>query len=148
MLKAFSLLELVLVLFIIAIIASFALPSFHVNKKDTSLLALKADFTVIRTALAYHKNQIFMDKASLTVLDLAKPYVEKEALFYCPENQDKLCTHSLLDMPIYSNAKGWIKTGFNSYRFYVSAKDFVDFVYDNLTLSFDCIESKLCKELL
>ncbi|KGI55593.1 prepilin-type N-terminal cleavage/methylation domain-containing protein [Campylobacter sp. MIT 97-5078] len=153
--KAFSLLELVLVILILALLVGIALPYFHLSKQDANLFRLKADFTTIQSALAFHKNQdIFTQTQNLAVLDEASIMSEKQTLFYCSISEIKACnggdccTKSVLVSPIYSNSKAWMKTGKRTYRFYLSSKSFVDFVYEPSTMSFECVSSSICKELL
>ncbi len=155
--KAFSLLELILALCIIAILAAIALPYLSVPKQDALLLKLKADYTVIQSAIAAAKNeQMLMNSAlNLSVLDEAAVNLSGERLFYCSKAQIlacktglNCCTTSILSFGISSNSKGWLKTGTRNYRFYLSAKNFVDFEFNADEGSFECQNSPLCKELL
>lgn len=155
--KAFSLLELILIICIIAIISSFAIPHFKGLKQDSNLLKLKADIAIIQSALAYTKNEFILKNINTTpsVLDEAKIGLEKQALFFCTQNAiDRCqkgvncCQTSILTSPIYSSKKAWMKLSATSYRFYLTSKSFVDFVYEPSTMSFECVDSELCKELL
>lgn len=135
--KAFSLLELVLVVLILALLVGIALPYFHLSKQDANLFLLKTDFTTIQSTLAFHKNQdIFTQAQNLAVLDEASVMSEKQTLFYCSISEIKTCnggdccTKSVLVSPIYSNSKAWMKTGKRTYRFYLSSKSFVGFMYE------------------
>lgn len=151
----FSLIELVLALLIIAILATIALPYLTAPKKDATLLKLKAEFTMIQSALAMIKNERVMKNLTqnLAILDEAGVNLETQALFYCTNaqisacNGGNCCENSLLQSPLYSSFKGWIKTGSNRYRFYLSDKNFVDFAYNADEGVFECLNSPLCKEL-
>lgn len=151
----FSLIELILALCIIAILASIALPYLRTPKQDASFLKLKADFAMIQSGIAMIKNENFIKNVSvnLSILDEARVNAEKEALFYCTKTQisnckgSNCCAYSVLSSPLYSSFKGWIKTGFNRYRFYLGAKNSIDFSFDADEGVFECLNSTLCKEL-
>lgn len=153
--QGFSLIELILALCIIAILATIALPYLRTPKQDALLLKLKADYTMIQSAIAMIKNENFIKNRTsrLSVLDEAGLNVEKEALFYCTKAQisscvnNNCCVYSVLSSPLYSSFKGWIKTGFNRYRFHLGAKNFVDFSFNADEGVFECKNSPLCKEL-
>ena len=154
---AFSLLELILALCIIAILAAIALPYFNAPRQDALLLKLKADLTMIQSGIAAAKNeQMLVNSAfTLSVLDEAAVNLSGERLFYCSKAQISACngglnccTTSILNSGILSNTKGWLKTGVRSYRFYLSAKKFIDFEFNANESSFECLNSSLCKELL
>lgn len=148
-------LELILVLCIIAILATIALPYINSPKQDAILLKLKADLTMIQSGIAAAKNeQMLVNSAlNLSVLDEAAVNLVGERLFYCSKAQisacnggSNCCTTSILNSGIVSNTKGWLKTGVRSYRFYLSAKKFIDFEFNANESSFECLS--LCKELL
>lgn len=152
---AFSLLELILALCIIAILAAIALPYFNAPRQDALLLKLKADLTMIQSGIAAAKNeQMLVNSAlNLSVLDEAAVNLSGERLFYCSKAQISACnsglnccTTSILNSGIVSNTKGWLKTGVRSYRFYLSNKKFIDFEFNANESSFECLS--LCKELL
>ena len=148
-------LELILVLCIIAILATIALPYINSPKQDAILLKLKADLTMIQSGIAAAKNeQMLVNSAlNLSVLDEAAVNLSGERLFYCSKAQISACngglnccTTSILNSGIVSNTKGWLKTGVRSYRFYLSNKKFIDFEFNANESSFECLS--LCKELL
>lgn len=152
---AFSLLELILALCIIAILAAIALPYFNAPRQDALLLKLKADLTMIQSGIAAAKNeQMLVNSAlNLTVLDEAAVNLSGERLFYCSKAQISACnsglnccTTSILNSGILSSTKGWLKTGTRNYRFYLSNKKFIDFEFNANESSFECLS--LCKELL
>ena len=154
---AFSLLELILALCIIAILAAVALPYLNAPKQDALLLKLKADLTMIQSGIAAAKNeQILMNSAvNLSVLDEAAVNLAGERLFYCSNAQIlackgglNCCSTSILHSGILSSTKGWLKMGARNYRFYLSAKNFIDFEFNANENAFECKNSSLCKELL
>ena len=152
---AFSLLELILALCIIAILAAIALPYFNAPRQDALLLKLKADLTMIQSGIAAAKNEQMLVNSALTlsVLDEAAVNLVGEKLFYCSKAQisackggSNCCTTSILNSGILSSTKGWLKTGVRSYRFYLSNKKFIDFEFNANESAFECLS--LCKELL
>ena len=151
----FSLIELVLALCIIAILATIALPYLNAPKQDALLLKLKADFWAIQSGIAAAKNEFFITNSSakLSVLDEASVNAENERLFYCSKAQisacvggANCCVASILASGINSNRKGWLKTGARNYRFFLSAKSFIDFEFKADEGVFECLNSTLCKE--
>lgn len=146
--RAFSMLELIFVLMILALLAAFALPKLHFSAQESKSLALKAQFALIQSALTAHKNDIFLNKGfKLARLDNAKIGTEKEALFYCFEleistcqNGSNCCAVSLLESPIYSSFQGWMKTGANTYRFKLG-KESMEFEFKPMTQSFECLKN-------
>ncbi|MCW1360683.1 type II secretion system protein [Campylobacter sp. US33a] len=154
--KAFSILELIFVIAIIAILVSISIPYFSNSKQEAKITKLKADFTTLQSALVFYKNQNFLrsNSQNLSVLDEAKIGLEKEPLFFCTQSQISVCNDganccqgSLLSNAIYSNKQAWMKTGFNAYRYYITPKFFFDFIYDFESGELKCIGQR-CKELL
>lgn len=146
---AFTMLELVLVMMILAILAFIALPKFNFSLQESKALALKADFALLQSALANYKNEYFLNKAKqIKVLDEANINAENEALFYCSIAQInacnglECCNASLLQSPIYSNKKSWLKTGKRTYAFSLG-KENVEFEFKPDTQSLEC--TKNCK---
>lgn len=155
--KAFSLIELVFVILIIGVLAGISLPYFSSSKTEAKILMLKADYTSIRSAIAYAENEMIIKniKQKMQVLDEALANLENQKLFYCPsskessyENENNSCFISLLPSPIYSSKKGWMKLSDTRYRFFLSSTKYIDFEYDAKNLSFDCLDENLCKDLL
>ncbi len=154
---AFSLLELILAMCIIAILAAVAMPYLHTPRQEATLMRLKADLATIQSGIAAARNENLLGNSAsaLSVLDEASVNSSGERLFYCSNAQisacnggSNCCTASILSSGIGSNSKGWLKTGARSYRFYLSSKNFVDFEFDADEGVFECKNSTLCKELL
>lgn len=155
--KAFTLLELVFVILIIGILVAICVPFLNQNKNDAKLLKLKADYEMLSSALALMRNEFSLKQLPYfsPTLDNAKIALEKEKLFYCEkseiaacQNGINCCFYSLLSSPLYSNSKAWIKQGLNHYRFFLSSKESVDFIYNANEGILECLNSKWCKELL
>ncbi|MBM0636964.1 prepilin-type cleavage/methylation domain-containing protein [Campylobacter hepaticus] len=130
---------------ILAILASLSLSFIGTTKDKVKILKLKTDYEMLNSALALMRTQMKLKNLNFpTVLEHAKINHPKQKLFYCLND----CAYSLLDTPIYSDFKFWMKTGENHYSFALNAKEKVDFVYDFKQGLLKCIESFRCKELL
>ncbi|TKX32310.1 type II secretion system protein [Campylobacter aviculae] len=145
--RAFTLLELVFVVFILGILASLALTFSGKNKDEAKILKLKIDYEMLSSALSLMRTQAELKEINgfLSKLDNAKFNTPKEKLFYCDNKQD--CSYSLLSSPIYSDFKSWMKIASNQYRFFLNSKEYVDFIYNSKEGILECINSKYCKDL-
>lgn len=143
--KAFTLLELVFVILILGILSSLSLSFTHTTKDEAKILKLKMDYEMLSSALALMRSQMKLKNLNFPeILDNAQNNQAKEKLFYCSNN----CDYSLLDMPIYSDFKSWMKIGKNHYSFTLNAKEKVEFIYDSKEGLLKCLGSSKCKELL
>lgn len=155
--RAFTLLELVFVVLIIGVLVAVSLPPFDQNKNDVKLLKLRADYEMLQSALALMRSESSLRQIPhfSLALDNARIASEKEKLFYCEKSEIlncqkgvNCCSYSLLNSPLYSSSKAWIKQGLNHYRFFLSPKESVDFIYNADEGTLECRDSKWCKELL
>ena len=138
--KAFTLLELVFVILILGILSSLSLSFINTTKDEVKILKL-----MLSSALALMRSQMRLKNLNFPeILDNAQNNQAKEKLFYCLND----CDYSLLDAPIYSDFKSWIKIGKNHYRFALNAKEMVEFVYDSKEGLFKCTGSSRCKDLI
>lgn len=143
--KAFTLLELVFVILILGILSSLSLSFTHTTKDEAKILKLKMDYEMLSSALALMRSQMKLKDLNFPeILDNAQNNQAKEKLFYCSNN----CDYSLLDTPIYSDFKSWMKIGKNHYSFTLNAKEKVEFIYDSKEGLLKCLGSSKCKELL
>ncbi|EPU1587620.1 prepilin-type N-terminal cleavage/methylation domain-containing protein [Campylobacter jejuni] len=118
--KAFTLLELVFVILILGILSSLSLSFINTTKDEVKILKLKMDYEMLSSALALMRSQMRLKNLNFPeILDNAQNNQAKEKLFYCLND----CDYSLLDTPIYSDFKSWIKIGKNHYRFALNAKE-------------------------
>ena len=143
MTKAFSLLELLIVIATISIILTFAIPKFNNITSTSKVTELKSNLAIIRNGINKFKtNQILLaESSSITSLDSAITEKEKELLFT-----------KVIDFPIVSTSSNiheiakWIKTSESSYEFLLSSnKKVLFFLEDN---TFKCKSSfEICKEI-
>ncbi|TKX31952.1 type II secretion system protein [Campylobacter estrildidarum] len=145
--RAFTLLELIFVILILGILASLALTFTGRNKDEAKLLKLKIDYEMLNSALSFMRTQTELKQINGFILNLdnAKLNTSKEKLFYCVKAKE--CDYSLLDSPIYSDFKSWMKIASNRYRFFLNSKEYIDFFYNSKDGILECINSKYCKDL-
>ncbi|HDZ4937528.1 type II secretion system GspH family protein [Campylobacter jejuni] len=143
--KAFTLLELVFVILILGILSTLSSSFVNTTKDEAKILKLKMDYEMLSSALALMRSQMKLKNLNFPeILDNAQNNQAKEKLFYCFND----CDYSLLDTPIYSDFKSWIKIGKNHYRFTLNSKEMVEFVYDSKEGLLKCLGSSRCKDLI
>ena len=143
--KAFSLLEIIIVIVIIGILASVAMNKLFFSLDSAHMLHVKTEINLIKNAIAKKSNKEILLGKSLTLkqLDDAGVNTKGEFLF-----------SNLLNTPIISTNETqkalskWIKLSNNQYKIYISNEESITFTYDNSALSFECdLKKSLCKEL-
>jgi len=118
--KAFSLLELIVVVLILIVISSFFISKYQFINDTSNLTKLKSDVVLIQNTIAKLK--------------------QKNILLNKSEND------ILLDELKVLNEKSWIKESENKYSFLFSDDKKVKFTFKDK--SFICIEpNEICKEL-
>ncbi len=124
--KAFSLLELIFTISIIAIIATVAIPKFSNTLEKANIVKLKSDISAIREGLTRYKTNFILK---------GEDNFEQENL-----DKDELLFKKVIDYNIISSKSGgsWEKISNNSYNAYVNSTDFVEFIYDKDNFTFDC----------
>ena len=132
--KAFSLIELIFVILIIAIISSVAIPKLLNSSKKSDLIKCKNDFLTIQNALNNYKITQDMKNNNTTLNSL---------------DNGILLFENILQNPIISSNTQWIKKDNNTYTYNFSDILKLDFVYNKNNLTFNCDISKdLCKDIL
>ena len=149
--KSFTLIELVIVIVIIGILASVAIPKLFATRDDAVIAKIRTDVSTVRSAVLnlHSKNLMKGDSSYPEALDDADANVEDEELF---DGNDSIGV--LLDYPIYSkNSNGhWMKTDDTNYTIKLQNTD-VKFNYYKSNGHFDCegLNSNkaddLCKKL-
>ena len=133
--KAFTMIELIMVIVILGILSSIAVSKMAVTRDDAILTKGRSQVASIRSAISLIKS-----KNMMTGNGLYPPFLDDEHI----TNDKKLFDGNssigkLLDYPIYAkNENGnWIKTAQNSYVFKALNTD-INFTYNPNDGSFDC----------
>jgi len=143
MAKAFSLLEVLLVIATISIVLTFAIPKFTNIISNSNISDLKSNLAIIRNNISKLKtSQVLLNK-STDINSLDNATIDKK---------DELLFTEVLDFSIIStnsaiNEVGkWLKVSNNSYKYILSSsKNVVFLLEDN---SFKCKSSfEICKEI-
>lgn len=132
-----------MVILIIAIIASFAIPKFSNIDDKTSYIKLKSEYALILNGINEYKtkNTLLGEDISSLVLDDANINQKDERLFANILDFEVLSTN----LEIKEKTK-WIKKSQDSYSFVLTEDSFVDFKLDES--NFNCIsEIEICKGL-
>lgn len=141
--KSFSILEIIIVIVIVSIILSFAIPKFDLINQNTNLTKLKADIALIQNGITNLKKQRVLQNNNYEVdtLDEASIMTKGENLF-----------SKVLQYPIKSTNQNlkqkahWYKKSSKEYVFVLNSKDEVLFELENSV--FSCIKpKKVCEEL-
>ncbi|AJC86654.1 prepilin-type N-terminal cleavage/methylation domain-containing protein [Campylobacter sp. RM16704] len=151
--RAFTLIELVFCILIIAILSAIAYPHFSFSINDAKMIKLKSELEVINSSLALIRNQfVFKENTDFPkILDDALINVENQKLFFCSNIQtqnckgENCCLYSILEKPIISSKKSWMKVENTKYRFFISTKNYIDFAYNSEKVFLECV-SLNCKD--
>ncbi|MFX4266886.1 type II secretion system protein [Aliarcobacter butzleri] len=140
--KAFSLIEIIVVLLIVAIITTFAMTKFNQVTNKTHLVTLKSQLALIQSGISKQKNKniLLSNFPNISSLDDASTNVNNQELF------KKVIDFSILSTNTSDRKLGsWVKVSQNSYIFYLESNP-INFVLENN--SFVCkSQEDICKEL-
>ncbi|MFW2578576.1 type II secretion system protein [Aliarcobacter butzleri] len=140
--KAFSLIEIIVVLLIVAIITTFAMTKFNQVTNKTHLVTLKSQLALIQSGISKQKNKniLLSNLPNISSLDDASTNVNNQELF------KKVIDFSILSTNTSDRKLGsWAKVSQNSYIFYLESNP-INFVLENN--SFVCKSKEdICKEL-
>ncbi|MDN5072427.1 type II secretion system protein [Aliarcobacter butzleri] len=140
--KAFSLIEIIVVLLIVAIITTFAMTKFNQVTNKTHLVTLKSQLALIQSGISKQKNKniLLSNLPNISSLDEASTNVNNQELF------KKVIDFSILSTNTSDRKLGsWAKVSQNSYIFYLESNP-INFVLENN--SFVCKSKEdICKEL-
>ncbi|MDK2080667.1 type II secretion system protein [Aliarcobacter butzleri] len=140
--KAFSLIEIIVVLLIVAIITTFAMTKFNQVTNKTHLVTLKSQLALIQSGISKQKNKniLLSNLSNISSLDDASTNVNNQELF------KKVIDFSILSTNTSDRKLGsWAKVSQNSYIFYLESNP-INFVLENN--SFVCkSQEDICKEL-
>ncbi|QCD52324.1 type II secretion system protein [Campylobacter sp. RM16192] len=138
--RAFTMVELVLVIVIIGVLSAIAVPRFFTSRDDAILVRARADISSIRSAIVNIKNTNMLS-GTFTYPDLEKSATSTK-LF------DNVLSGGIKKKGD-KDTSGWSKSGLE-YVFTLSGKT-TKFSYDKKTGYFGCAENEpnnsLCKQL-
>lgn len=143
MIKAFSLLELIIVILVISIISVFAVSNYTSIFSNTNLVKLKSDYALIQNGISKLKKDrlLLSNNEDITILDEAVSLKEKEKLFSNVIEFDLLSTNKE-----EKNIGKWLKKNSTSYTFLLEANKEVNFILEQSI--FKCkYPLEICKEL-
>lgn len=147
--NAFTVLEVILVLIIMGILASFVLPKFSLSKKNAQQSKARSDIAAIRMGILLKRNKSLLsgNLGFSKTLDNSPSDSDNQPLF----------GDGVLAYPIYSvslsneNKKSysWSKLDSKRYRLWIEKIEdnflFVDFTYNDGNGTFDCaVEYENC----
>lgn len=141
--KAFSLLELIIVILIIAIILSFATLKFDTIFYNSNLTKLKSDFALIQNGISNlkRKNILLLEDDKISSLDDAISSKDKERLF------TKVVDFSIISTDDSLKQKGmWLKKNSTSYEFFLASNKKITFKLKDSVFICDKPQD-ICKEL-
>lgn len=141
--KAFSLLELLIVIATISIVLTFAIPKFNDISSNSKVTEFKSNLAIIRNGINKFKTNQILLAQSLDINSLDSALIDKdnEPLF------TKVIDFSILSTTSSINEIGkWIKTSISSYEYILSSNKKVEFVLEENI--FKCKSSfEICEEI-
>ena len=148
--KAFSLLEIIFAITVMALIASFIVKNSSTVLEKATLTKTKTEISLIRHALNMNKNSRIQLGLSPypSSLDSAKNNTPNELLF-AGNNEQRLLLHPLIATTTFEKEVGsFAKISSKTYYLYVNNNEFIKFEYDKNEGTFNCDNTNnLCKEL-
>lgn len=141
--KSFSLLEMIIAIVLIAIITSFAIPTFTNLNNNKNISTLKSQLALIQNAITNQKskNILLSNNQEIITLDEATLNSSGEKLF------SKVIDFLIISTNNTKKESGmWAKISNNSYTFYLSSDKNILFSFENE--KFLCKSSvELCSEI-
>lgn len=148
--KAFSLLEIIFVLVIIALIFTFAIRNNQTFFSNSTLSKIKSDVALIRSAIAskVHARMLKAQTQFPQRLDDAALNTEGALLFSGIEDE-KLLDYPFVSTSSYERQIGqWSKKTQKSYLVWISKEESIEFTYDLNKGTFECdYTQNSCKEI-
>ena len=144
---AFTMIEIVFVIVIIAILSSIAIKKLYFSVNDANILKLKTQVALIQDAINSTKeNNILKGLSSSYISQLDNAPID---------TPDCKLFDNILDTPIISTSSSSAKAGYWSksdnftYKAWINNSNNIEFNYDNNSGVFICnIENKYCKQLI
>ena len=134
---SFSLLEIIFTITILTTISMIAIPKLFFNLNTAHITKLKADIALIREGINSYKNKQIISKTTTTLdsLDL-----NNNQLF------SKILQFSIISQE--NTSGGWSQLSTNTYKAWISADEYIEFVYNLSDFSFKCdFKQEYCEQL-
>lgn len=139
--KAFSLIELIIVIVIVSAITSFLIGKYASSINSSAKATIKADIALINSSISKENSRrVLVGEEKINYLDNAVTNQEGLEIF------NNILQSGLLSTSLEKKELGkWIKTSSFNYKAYFTKDDFIEFKFQNDT--FSCVsELNLCKE--
>ena len=138
--RAFSLLEIIIVIVVISIISSFIISKTSDSLDSSVKTKIKSEIALIRNSIGKLKTKnILLKNDSVFLLDNASINMQNSELF-----------SNILDFPLISSTKEikelgkWIKIGASNYMIFINEKEKIEFIFEENSFSCES-ETSLCK---
>lgn len=134
LLKAFSMIEILLSVLIISIIASLSIMKFTSVDQEAILTKIKTDLSYIRSHIAKYENKkiLMQEEFDLFTLDNSLPNTQDQALF------SNIFKDNLQIISHAEKNGSWKKTNTTIYEVKINNENSVEFEYVYATKRFDC----------
>lgn len=139
--KAFTLLELIIVVLLISIILSFAITNYDTIFKSSHMTKLKSDVALIQNGISNikRKNVLLSSNEKINTLDDAIAKKDNQNLF------NKVIDFSIVSTSS-SQAGKWLKKTSSKYEFFLDANTKISFTFKDEF--FKCTKpEEICQEL-
>ena len=150
--KAFSVLEIVFAILIIAIVSSIAIPKLFNNKLQTNIVKAKSEIALIRKAIKEDFNTQVMKQISneyIQKLDTASIDEKAQDLFTGIDDRALLVYPLISTSSMENESTKWIKVSDSKYEIILDSEIKVEFIYDSNDGSFECDkDEEYCMELI
>ncbi|WP_419768802.1 type II secretion system protein [Arcobacter sp.] len=150
--KAFSLLEIIIVVLIVGLLGTFAINKLFYSIGKSNIFKIKSEVILINNAInKLYSDQVLLANSSFTLdrLDDASSNTSGESLFIGYNE------YILLDIVILSSSDNnkeigkWIKSSETTYKTYISKDKLITFEFDRDEGTFSCKKSdETCKEFM
>lgn len=150
--KAFSLVEIIVVILIIGLISSFAINKIFSSIEKSNELKIKSEVALVNEAInRVYSNQVLLGNTEfhLERLDDASINGVGESLFI-GYDEYILLDDVILSTSLEKRELGkWIKTSQTNYKVYLTKEKVLEFVFDSNEALFSCDENdEVCKEFM
>ncbi|WP_345993448.1 type II secretion system protein [Sulfurimonas sp. HSL-1716] len=145
--SAFTMIEMVFVIVVLAILAGIAIPKFTATRTDAIIAKGRSDVASIRTAISTERQKRFMkgDSSYISVLD-HQAAAPGEGVVLFDNNGTAGSTLLTYGITTKNADGGWMKTAANTYTFQVAGTTNT-FTYNSASGTFSCTAGTYCDNL-